>query len=137
MSQPLHRYEGRMFAAEGHLFLVIRVDEAGGIATVSCRMDGRTDVFDMSYAELVRRIRKAPPPLLDNLKGPTAAKRICSEADGWYFRSREGLMGPFASHEEAERGLLRHVLLMQSADGGSRRKRDFDGASPLDETACA
>lgn len=122
--RPLHRYEGRLFAAEGYLFLVVHVDEARGIASVTCRMGEETLVIDMPYAEVVKRFHQAPPLLLDNLHGPAATKRISSDADGWYFQSREGRMGSYRTRSESERELIRHVLLMQSADPGTRRGRN-------------
>jgi hypothetical protein len=123
--RSLNRYEGRLFVAEGYLFLVVRVDEARDIATVTCRIHEETQVLDMPYAEVVRRLHRASPLLLDNLQGPAAAKRICTEAEHWYFQSREGRMGPYPSRREAERQLIRHVLLMQSPETGAPRRRDW------------
>jgi hypothetical protein len=123
--RALNRYEGRLFTAEGYLFLVVHADEASGTASVSCRMGEETQIIDMPYAEVVRKFHHGPPPLLDNLHGPAAAKRVSSDADGWHFQSREGRMGPFRTRGETERELIRHVLLMQSAGTAATRRGDF------------
>jgi hypothetical protein len=120
VTRPLHRYEGRLFAAGGLLFLVVHVDQDNDRATVTCRIDGATQAIEMPCADLLKRLHQSTPLLLDNLQGPAAARRVFSDGGGWYFRSREGDQGPYRSRGEAEQHLIRYVLLMQSAPRGSR-----------------
>jgi hypothetical protein len=115
----LHRFEGRLFAEGGCLFMVVHTDEAAESARVTCRFGDHTEVLDMPLAEVARRVSAAPLSL-DNLTGPKAEKRLVEQANGWYFAAREGLMGPHESRQEASRALARYVLSMQGA-GGSRR----------------
>jgi len=121
VSRNLSRFEGRLFAEGGCLFLVVHADEAAGVARVTCRLAGQTDVVEMPLPEVARRISASPGLILDNLNGPASAKRITEGEGGWYFEAREGRMGPFGAREEAARELVRYVLSMQVA-GGARRE---------------
>lgn len=123
VTRPLRRFEGRLFAEGGCLFLVVHVDEAEQSAQVTCRFGEDTEILEMPLADVARRVSSAHTLILDNLNGPTAERRILELQDGWYFAAREGRIGPFASRQEAGRALARHVLSMQSADGGRRDPR--------------
>jgi len=111
----LRRCEGRLFTESGVLFLVVSADERQGTARVSCRVAGELQVLDMPLADVTKRLTANADLKLDNLNGPNAVKRIVSQDGEWFFTAREGLQGPFATSEEAKRGLARYILSMQDA----------------------
>src|SRR5690606_8295876 len=103
-------------------------DEAAGVAEVTCRIDGRTEVVEMPLAEVARRVSSGPALILDNLNGPESARRILEQQDGWYFAAREGRMGPFDSRKTASRALARYILSMQTADDTRREPLRSSGS---------
>lgn len=113
-SRNLRRFEGRLFAEGGCLFMVVEADQTLGTARVSCRIEGQLTVIEMPYAEMARRVCASAGLVLDNLNSPESAERIVKKADGWHFCSREGLMGPYESEQEAASQLGRYVLSMQT-----------------------
>lgn len=108
------RFEGRLFAEAGCLFMVVAVNESEGSARVSCRLDGQSVVLDMPLAEVSRRISASTGLQLDNLNGPDSKRRLQSHEDGWHFTTREGPMGPYPTEKDAARELARYVLCMQT-----------------------
>lgn len=114
MTKPLGRFEGRLFAEGGCLFMVVRADEAAGTARVSCRVDRQTQVIEMPLADVAKRVSSGAQLVLDNLNGPETTRRIQKQKDGWYFSAREGQMGPYGSEQEAARQLGRYILSMQT-----------------------
>jgi hypothetical protein len=120
VTRPLARIEGRLFAEDGYLFLIVHADEATGVARVSCRMDGQTQIIELPLAEVTKRIVSSARLILDNLNGPETAKRIIEQKDGWYFSAREGQMGPFDSRKEAGHKLTKYILSMQTVNGTPR-----------------
>jgi hypothetical protein len=108
------RFEGRLFAEGGCLFMVLATDPAEGTAQVSCRMDGQQLVIDMPLTEVSKRISSSTSLVLDNLNGPDTKQRIIEQENGWCFSAREGLMGPYPSEQEAARALGRYILSMQT-----------------------
>jgi hypothetical protein len=110
----LQRFEGRLFADAGCLYLVVQTSEAAGTARVSCRQDGRPRVVEMPLAEVARRMSAGGNLLLDNADGAVAAKRLVRKPDGWFFSAREGHQGPFPSEAEAKRALGRYLVTVQS-----------------------
>ncbi|MGE0624925.1 MAG: DUF6316 family protein [Pseudomonadales bacterium] len=116
------RFEGRLFAESGCLFMVVAVNESEGTARVSCRLDGQPVVLDMPLTEVSRRISASAGIQLDNLNGPDSKRRLQSQDDGWHFSTREGLMGPYPSEKDAARELARYVLSMQTVPNPSRRE---------------
>ena len=108
------RFEGRLFAEGGCLFMVVSTDEREETARVSCRLDDQSVVIDMPISEVSRRISSSTGIILDNLNGPESRRRISQQDDAWHFSTREGLMGPYESKEEAARELGRYVLSMQT-----------------------
>lgn len=108
------RLEGRLFAEGGCLFMVVSTNGSEGTARVSCRLDGHQQIIEMPLLEVTRRVGSSSRLILDNLSGPESARRILDKKDGWYFSTREGLMGPYASGEEAASALGRYILSMQS-----------------------
>lgn len=111
----LRRFEGRLFTEDGMLFLVVAADHAKETARVSCRVEGTTQVVDMPLSEVARRLSANPDLKLDNLNGPSAARRIVCHDGEWFFTAREGLQGPFETSDAAKHGLARHILRMQAA----------------------
>ncbi len=133
MSKPLARFEGRLFAEGGCLFLVVHVDEDRGVARVTCRVDGHSQAVDMPLSEVARRICTGHALMLDNLNSRATERRVLEEGDGWYFASREGRMGPFGSRDECSRELVRYVLSMQVSDGVRREPRRGASSRRSDE----
>lgn len=114
MTTCLSRFEGRLFAEGGCLFLVVRVDQESGIGRVSCRIDGERQLIDMPLTDIANRVAKGAGLILDNLNGPQAARRLRQRNEGWYFAAREGEKGPFDSRQTAGEELVRYILSMQS-----------------------
>jgi hypothetical protein len=114
VTKPLGRFEGRLFAEGGCLFLVVHADEMTREARVTCRIDGQTQVIDMPFDQMARRVGAATGLILDNLSAPATAKRLLQQEDGWYFAAREGHKGPYESKKMAGRELVRYVLCMQT-----------------------
>ena len=109
----LGRFEGRLFAEAGQLYMVVEANEDTGIARVSCRIDGRQQVLDMPVAEVSKRLSSGAPLALDSVGSDDMSKRIVQKPDGWFFSAREGLKGPYSTGEEAERELSQHILAAQ------------------------
>ena len=126
MSNCLRRFEGRLFAEGGCLFMVVHVDEAAEVARVTCRVDGQTQVIQMPLPEVARRLSTGL--VLDNLNGPETTRRLLRRKDGWYFSAREGQMGPFDSEKSAGRELVRYILCMQTTDQASRKALRSSGS---------
>ncbi|MCR9260659.1 MAG: DUF6316 family protein [Pseudomonadaceae bacterium] len=108
------RMEGRLFALEGRLYLVVEVNTDTQTARVSCRANGKQRVFDMPVAEVAVRLSSNAHIELDGLNEDTTSKRITQQADGWYFRAREGLQGPFACQSEAQDCMQSYIVASQS-----------------------
>lgn len=113
-SGGLQRFEGRLFAEGGCLFMVVSTNEAAQTARVSCGLDGHTQVIEMPLPEVAKRISSSSGLMLDNLNGPDSARRLLKQRDGWYFSTREGLMGPYPTEKAAGRDLGRYILSMQT-----------------------
>lgn len=111
------RFEGRLFAEDGCLFMVVAVNEAEGSARVTCSVDERPVVLEMPLEEISRRVASSTHLILDNLNSPDAKRRLQESDDGWYFSAREGRVGPYPTEKEAARALGRYVLSKQT-DGG-------------------
>ena len=108
------RMEGRLFALEGRLYLVVEVNTATQSARVSCRANGKHRVFDMPVAEVAARLCANAHIDLDGLNQKTTSDRVMQQQDGWYFRAREGLQGPFACQSEAQEHLQSYIMASQS-----------------------
>ena len=109
----LGRYEGRLFVKQETLCMVVEANQGTGVARVCSRVDGRVRLEDMPIAEVSELL--ASGPLLDNLRGPNAEKRIVERSEGWFFKSREGYQGPFGSSEEAADELSQYIVAAQSS----------------------
>ena len=114
------RLEGRLFAEASTMFMVLDADDRSGIARVSCRMDGHQQVIEMPLADVVRRISTASSLILDNMNGPDSLRRVTQQGDDWYFTSREGMIGPYATRTEATQNLCRYILAMQTTPPQAR-----------------
>jgi hypothetical protein len=114
MRKRVGRLEGRLFADDGCLFMVLGVDEEQGLATVSCRVAGTRQVVEMPIDQVYQRISSERALILDNLNGSETLRRVHEGEDGWYFVSREGAQGPFVSKDVAANQLCRYILTMQT-----------------------
>jgi hypothetical protein len=114
VARNLGRFEGRLFSEDGCLFMVVHADEGAGIARVTARVGAHTQVIEMPFADMVRRVTSGSSLVLDNLNGPDFVRRLQKKKDGWHFTTREGLMGPFESEGFAARQLTRYILRMQT-----------------------
>ena len=133
----MKRFEGRLFAEGGCLFMVLSTDETSGTAQVSCRMDGQQLVLEMPLVEVSRRVASSNGLILDNLNSPESRKRLSETDEGWCFTTREGTEGPFETREEAARELGRYVLSRQTdtADEGARAAKGKRRGSPNRRTS--
>lgn len=110
----MKRAEGRLFAEEGRLFLVLDVAIDSQTARVSCQMNGERQILTLPLEELSARISVDRDLKLDGLASSDAARRVTRSSDGWYFNSRDGDQGPFSSEEEAASALGRYLVSAQS-----------------------
>ena len=94
-STSIGRFEGRLFADAGRLYLVVEANELSGSGRVSYREDGENKVKEMPLSEISKLISRNSELRLDNTGGPIAVKRLIEKPDGWFFSTREGLKGPF------------------------------------------
>ena len=127
MTRNLNRLEGRLFTQGGTLFMVVHADEANDTAQVSYRVNDQTQLLDLPFSEAAARVAGGANLILDNLNGPSSARRILEMKDGWYFASREGEMGPYDSREEAGQQLGRYILSMQEIGKTSREDEGQPG----------
>ena len=111
----INRYEGRLFLEEGRLCMVVEADELRGVGRVSSRVAGQTNVVEMPLADIGQRLSVSSKMTLDSIGEATSTQRVQQKSDGWYFLAREGLMGPFSSHDEAQDQLTGYILSSQSA----------------------
>ncbi len=111
----VNRFEGRLFLEDGRLCMVVEADESSGMARVSSRVDGQSNVVEMTLLEISQRLSVSAKMTLDSIGAATSAQRIQQQSDGWYFSAREGLTGPFSSQDEAQKQLTRYILSSQSA----------------------
>ena len=114
-SRSTGRFEGRLFADDGRLFLVVEANETTGVARVTCRIAGERRVLEMPLTEVSRRISAGANLSLDNINGTESKSRVVNRDDGWYFSTREGLQGPYSSEDEARTELGNFVIAAQSA----------------------
>jgi len=109
------RYEGRLFAEDGRLYLVVEANETTGRARVSCCIDGERHVLDMPITEVSKRISSGNSLILDNINAPATTQRVLEKEGGWFFSAREGIKGPYPSRDKAEKALGRYIVAAQSA----------------------
>ena len=107
---PAHRLEGRLFAEDGNLCMVLEVDADAGTARIS----SRKTLFDMPLNDVTSRLAAYTHLSLDGLNSHRNDKRLTEEDDGWYFRSREQERhGPFATRDEANHAMGQYIIAAQ------------------------
>ncbi len=114
MTNPAGRLDGRLFVKEGRLCMVIESNHTTGEARVSMQLNGQRTVVDMPLTEVCSRI--SAQLILDNLNSAETAERVIEREDGWYFQSREGQIGPYASDVQARDQLREYIVNAQSID---------------------
>ena len=117
------RFEGRLFSYEGRLHLVLDVDTESGTARVSYCADGTRQISQMSIMEIGLHLSTGSNLRLDGLNTTESSKRITQDSDGWYFATREGPQGPYASDTEAKQALNKHTLERQGASASRASER--------------
>ena len=110
----LARFEGRLFVYEDRLCMVIESDETAGVARVSSRIDGAQTVREMPLAEIAELLAGTEKLCLDGIGTDSSKTRVVQKSDGWFFKAREGLKGPFSSGAEAEEELGRYMVAAQA-----------------------
>ena len=108
------RYEGRLFAVDGFLFLIVEVDPEKGMARVSCRIDDRQQTIDLPITDVANRLATSANLMLDGINADTTAKRVVEQTGEWFFNSREGQMGPYESEDVAAQELGKYIICAQS-----------------------
>ena len=111
------RFEGRLFLEDGRLYFVLDVDAESGLARVSFRADGQQQVVEMPVSEVALRLASNSNPL-DGLSGADTSNRIIERSDGWFFTTREGRKGPYATDADAKSALDEHILSVKRAASG-------------------
>lgn len=114
------RCEGRLFSREGNLCLVVGIDLESGYASVSARTESGPQVTQMPLSEVVACLAAVPQLKLDGISSERLKARVLEKDDGWYFSTREGEKGPFASEKQAQRRLTKYILMAQE-EGRSDR----------------
>jgi hypothetical protein len=114
-NENVARYEGRLFAEDGRLHMVVEANEAEGVARVSCRIDGEHCVLEMPLDEVCKHISSGKDLVLDNINSADSLNRVVERADGWYLSAREGWQGPYALEDEAAEALSKYIVAVQSA----------------------
>ena len=107
------RFEGRLFPLSGKLCLVTEIDCERDLARVSCRIDGRAQILEMTIMEVADHLTKSADLKLDNINSDETKKRLRKQKDGWFFDSREGPQGPFQSKREGAKALNDYIVETQ------------------------
>ena len=106
-----NRFEGRLFTNNGHLCLVLDVDLEMGVARVSFRENGERRISQIPVTELSVMLGNSAG--VDSLNSDQTASRVAKESDGWWFATREGRQGPYASESDAQSALTAMLLETQ------------------------
>lgn len=114
------RYEGRLFVEDGRLHMVVEVDVNSGTAYVSCNDGTGPRVQPWRVMDVGARLSSENGLLLDGLARADQSERITEKDEGWFFTSREGLQGPYASHAAATDALKQFLLVTQSRPATTR-----------------
>ena len=112
---PESRMTGRLFLRDGCLHFVLDVDIDAGTARVSCAKNGQRQVFDIPLTDVAERLAGNPNLVLDTHSNNSKPDRIKRRSDGWFFATRGGAQGPFATESEARKALGDYLLAAQSA----------------------
>ncbi len=95
--------------------MVVEVDETSCLGSVSYSVDGTRHLIEMPLSEISRCVSLGANLKLDNVNSENLSSRVVKENDGWFFKAREGLKGPFNTAGEAEQGLGQYIVSAQSA----------------------
>lgn len=112
----LNRLEGRLFVEDGYLYYVLHVDLETEIARVSVRKHGQQEVVDMPLQDIGAKVGACNQLSLDGLETKKTADRVMQRDDGWYFKAREGVRGPYDHEDEAKAVLKNYIIAVQGAD---------------------
>lgn len=115
-STSLQRFEGRIYAADGQLHMVVAVDNAAATAQVSTRIDGKHTLLTVPLTTVRGHLAEGGDLDLKNM-GRSGQARIQQRSGGWFYATREGLQGPFPTEAAAQQGLDAYVLGPMSATG--------------------
>ncbi len=110
MTQPAHRIEGRLFAEDGQLCMVIGVDASKSTAQIS----SQRRLFELPVADVCARLSAYTHLSLDGLNSERTARRLTQTDEGWFFRTREQeLMGPYENEDEANEAMSAYIITKQ------------------------
>ncbi len=113
-----NRFEGRLFVEEGRLYFVLEVDVKQNMARVGFSAGGERHIKDMSINDVAARLASTGQLRLDDFSGESTKDRIEKQSDGYYFKTRDGMKGPFDSRAKAEAALKHHILSAQQGAVG-------------------
>lgn len=114
------RSVGRLFSKGGRLHLVLGVNTVTGMVTASFRSADQTEVIELPIAEVLERLSGDRSLKLDGLSAKSTEARVVEKHNGWFFRAREGEVGPYNDEVAAQRALRQHILSAQE-DGRTGR----------------
>ena len=104
------RLEGRLFADNGFLCMVVDADPANDTASVSSQ--GR--LITMPLSSVADKLSAYAYLTLDNLNSERTIHRIVSTDEGWFFKTRgAGLAGPYTSRDEAKDAMNQYIIRVQ------------------------
>ena len=113
-----NRMEGKLFADNGFLCMVVDTDPATNTATVSSR--GQTITMPLSIVS--DRLSAYAYLTLDSLNSERTAHRLVFTDAGWFFKTREnGLAGPFDDREKAKMAMNKYIINAQEGRKPERR----------------
>ena len=110
------RYEGRLFTEDGRLYYIVEIDSEAGIARVSYRVNDEQKIMQIPISEVGLRLASSSSTLLP----PEQTSRIIEKDDGWYFKSREGVDGPYATDTMADHALKQYIMAAQPTTASNR-----------------
>ena len=108
--------------------MVVGVDLETGYASVSARTEDGPQVTQMPLTEVVECLANVPQLKLDGLSNQRNEERVLEKDDGWYFVTREGEKGPYASQKQAQRRLTKYILLAQE-EGRTDRPEEIEAVA--------
>ncbi len=112
------RLGGRLFADNGFLCMVVDIDPANDIATVS----SRGQLIEMPLSKVTDKLAAYTNLTLDNLNSERTVHRLVSTDVGWFFKTREtGLAGPFDTREQAKDAMNQYIIRVQEGRIPERR----------------
>jgi hypothetical protein len=110
------RYEGRLFTENGRLYFIVDVDSDAGIARISYREHDEQKIMQIPISEVGLRLASSSPTMLP----PEQTSRIVEQDGGWYFKTREGLDGPYATDTMADHALKQYIMAVPPTSPSTR-----------------